>query len=236
MQRPDWIIMDIEGTTTSIHFVHDVLFPYARKQIGHFILGHQDKKAVQICLKQCSDFLEKTESLKVSGTDLLPHLLRWIDEDRKYAPLKELQGMIWQHGYQQGDYTAHLYEDVLPNWNRWKTCGIRLAIYSSGSVMAQQLLFSHTCHGNLSSFISAHYDTRIGNKKEPSSYKSIATSLQTPVKKLYFLSDSVSELEAAQEAGLNCFHIVRPGSQPSDFIPAVSDFNEISDILKQQPS
>lgn len=205
------ILTDIEGTTSSISFVKDVLFPYARTRLPGFVSAHGqrpevrrwlDAVAVEIAASACDD-------------DVIVETLQgWIDQDRKHTALKALQGMIWEAGYRDGDFLAPLYPDVLPALRAWHMAGHRLAVYSSGSVPAQKLLFSHTEAGDLTPLFSGFFDTEIGGKREPDSYRRIAEQLGSAPFDLLFLSDVVAELDAARDAGLRTVLIDRRDDYP----------------------
>ncbi|MCL6618716.1 acireductone synthase [Thermomonas hydrothermalis] len=205
------LLTDIEGTTSSIAFVRDVLFPYARARLPAFVQAHRhdpavrrwlDAVAVEIAAGACDD-------------DVIVETLQgWIDQDRKHTALKALQGMIWEAGYRDGDFLAPLYPDVLPALRAWHTAGHRLAVYSSGSVPAQKLLFSHTEAGDLTPLFSGFFDTEIGGKREPDSYRRIAEQLGSAPFDLLFLSDVVAELDAARDAGLRTVLIDRRDDYP----------------------
>ncbi|WP_240125071.1 acireductone synthase [Thermomonas alba] len=205
------ILTDIEGTTSPIAFVREVLFPYARARLPGFIRAHGqapevrrwlDAVAVEIAAGACDDAV------------IVETLQGWIDQDRKHTALKALQGMIWEAGYRDGDFTAPLYPDVLPALQGWHAAGHRLAVYSSGSVPAQKLLFSHTEAGDLTPLFSGFFDTEIGGKREVSSYRAIAQRLDLAPEAILFLSDVVEELDAAHEAGLRTTLLDRAQDYP----------------------
>jgi enolase-phosphatase E1 len=207
------VITDIEGTTTPIAFVRDVLFPYARARLPAFVAAHPDDP----------DVLEAASL--APGRPVLEALLGWMEADAKVAPLKSLQGRLWHDGYVAGELTGLLYPDVAPALRLWHASGVRLAVYSSGSVAAQRLLFGHTAEGDLTGLFSAFFDTRIGGKREVGSYAAIAASLAAPPGACLFLSDVAAELDAAQSAGLQVCQLVRAedGTVPSSH-PRVADF------------
>jgi len=202
------IVMDIEGTTSSLSFVKEVLFPYAREHLASYIRAHSHEPAV----------IEQIEAARLAAgagdtgpEDIIALLCRWIDEDRKVTPLKALQGMVWAQGYRNGDFYGHVYADVAPILRRWYEQGLTLVVYSSGSVQAQRLLFSHTEGGDLTPLFSDYFDTRVGAKGEAASYRQIAASLDMNAHDILFLSDIDTELEAAQSAGLQVWQLVRGG-------------------------
>ncbi|HLQ26532.1 MAG TPA: acireductone synthase [Acidiferrobacterales bacterium] len=201
------IVTDIEGTTSSLSFVKDVLFPYARAHLAEFIQQHGDDAAVRQLLQEA----RQAAGEKLDDAQLAARLLHWIDEDKKITPLKALQGMIWEQGYRRGHFTSHLYEDAVRNLRRWKEQGIKLYIFSSGSVQAQKLLFAHTEFGDLTPLFSGYFDTRIGAKREPGSYRAIAASIGVAPRHILFLSDIKEELDAARQAGMSTVWLLREG-------------------------
>lgn len=192
------IVTDIEGTTSSISFVHDVLFPYAKQHIAEFVRCNAEDPHVSPYLNDVR--LEAGEDLDLDGIILT--LEQWIDEDRKITPLKALQGLIWEKGYQEGDFHGHIYHDAVENLKQWHSMGIKLYVYSSGSVYAQKLLFSHTEFGDLTPLFDGYFDTKIGAKLEPQSYKTILKQLKLAGHEVLFLSDIEAELDAARQAGM----------------------------------
>ncbi|KYF76732.1 enolase [Sorangium cellulosum] len=193
------VVTDIEGTTSSIAFVKDVLFPFARRRLPAFVASRRDDPAVRRHLDEARA-LAGGVAPGDEGTVAL--LLRWIDEDRKATPLKALQGFLWAEGYARGELTGHVHPDAVAALRAWHARGLRLYIYSSGSIAAQKLLFGHTAHGDLTPLFSGYFDTTTGPKVEPRSYALIARALDLPPADILFLSDSVAELCAAREAGL----------------------------------
>jgi enolase-phosphatase E1 len=218
------IVTDIEGTTSSINFVHNVLFPYARQRIGEFVHHHAEDPQVAPLLNDVRH--ETGETLDLDG--VVRQLTRWIDEDRKATPLKALQGMIWEQGYRNGDFTGHVYADAAERLRVWHDQGIKLYVFSSGSVKAQQLLFGHSDAGDLTPLFSGYYDTRIGNKREAGAYRKIIQDIGLPAGEILFLSDIVEELDAAKQAGMKTTMLVREsGPDTATPHPQARDFNEI---------
>ena len=204
------ILTDIEGTTSSISFVKDVLFPYARQRLPAFVAAHAHEREVRHWLDQVA-----TEHGAMCDDAMVVEVLQgWIDEDRKHTALKALQGMVWQAGYRDGDFTAPLYPDVAPALRAWHAAGHALAVYSSGSVPAQKLLFSHTDAGDLCGLFSGYFDTTSGHKRDPDSYRLIADALDRQPGDVLFLSDVVAELDAAREAGLRTVLLDRRDDYP----------------------
>jgi enolase-phosphatase E1 len=221
------VLLDIEGTTTDIAFVHEVLFPYARKHLAGFVAAEGDVPAVEECLARVAATVWSEEHRRRDRQGLIETLEGWIETDRKHPALKELQGMIWRAGYENNAYTAHLYEDVLPVLKEWRAAGLQVAIYSSGSVAAQQLLFSHTVAGDVTPLLKAYFDLEVGNKREASSYEAIARELRVPPCELLFVSDVCEELDAAAGAGLQTVQMVRPGTEACGRHRAAASFREI---------
>jgi len=206
------IVTDIEGTTSSISFVHEVLFPYASAHLELFVLHNQDTPDVRTQLDEAA----RIAGLVSSDTDaIIQQLLQWITDDKKITPLKAIQGMIWQQGYKNGDFKGHIYEDAYLALMHWKNSGIQLHVYSSGSVTAQKLLFGHTDFGDLNTLFSDNFDTLIGGKKETNSYRKIVEQLKVPAHNILFLSDTVEELDAAKGAGMQTYWLVREGDSPT---------------------
>jgi len=199
------IVTDIEGTTSSLSFVKDVLFPYARARMGEFIHRHAKDPAVQREL----DEVRRISGKKLTDAEVIDQLTRWIDEDRKITPLKNLQGMIWEDGYRQGDFKGHVYHDAMRQLRNWRRQGISIYVFSSGSVQAQKLLFTHTEYGDLTPLFSGYFDTTIGNKREAGSYRKIAEAIGTKPDEILFLSDIIEELDAARAAGMQVIGLVR---------------------------
>jgi len=205
------IITDIEGTTSSLSFVKDVLFPYARERMADFVRGHVKDAAVTRWL----DEVRQIAGSALSNDEVIAQLIRWIDEDKKITPLKALQGMIWEDGYKKGDFKGHMYEDAVRHLRKWKDAGIRLYVYSSGSVLAQKLLFAHTEYGDLMPLFSDYFDTNIGGKREADSYRKISAEIGVAPADTLFLSDIREELDAARAAGMQTRWLVRDGTVDS---------------------
>ncbi len=207
------VLSDIEGTTSSIDFVHQVLFPYSAKALPEFVRTQPAAVSKALLAVQThADFC------KAPGADTqekaIALWLRWIAEDRKETSLKSVQGMIWQQGYQTGAYQAHVYADVPPAFQRWQTQGKLLAIYSSGSIAAQKLFFQYSQAGDLRRFFSDYFDTTSGHKREADSYRAIARALGFIPGQILFLSDIREELDAARRAGLTTTGLSRDPAKP----------------------
>lgn len=220
------ILTDIEGTTSSIAFVKDVLFPYSRERLPGFVAAHANEPEVQHWLRETAREAGASES---DHAAIVATLLRWIAEDRKATPLKALQGMIWREGYETGAYRAHLYPDVAAKLHEWKARGLRLYVYSSGSVAAQQLFFAHSVAGDLTPLFDGYFDTEIGAKRAADSYDRIVSAMGIPTSEVLFLSDVAAELDAASAAGLRTIQLCRPPKTcaPGSKHPCVADFDSI---------
>ncbi len=218
------IVTDIEGTTSSIAFVHDVLFPYAREHMGSFIRAHRNDEVVSALVADvCAEV-----GRSLGEEEVIAQLVRWIDEDKKITPLKALQGLIWQAGYRSGDFTGHVYPDAYENLKKWQQQGMMLYVYSSGSVKAQQLLFGYSDFGDMTPLFSGYFDTRIGAKRETRAYQKIAEAIALPAAEILFLSDLTEELDAARRAGMRTIQLVRDGALSSKAPhPQVTRFDEI---------
>lgn len=222
------ILLDIEGTTTPIRFVYDVLFPYARTRMRAHIAANIDKPEFSTTLQAlaeesaaehakdpCAPALDSPSKESANSADRVADFALWLmDHDRKSTPLKEIQGQIWQEGYEQGAIQGEVYNDVPQAMQRWKNAGLRVAIYSSGSIQAQKLIFGHSTAGDLRQYIDAYFDTTTGPKKEAQSYTDIAQALAVKPSEILFLSDNDEELLAARAAGLEVRLAVRPGNAP----------------------
>ncbi len=216
------ILLDVEGTTSSARFVNEVLFNYARQMLDSYLRSHWDTDEQAHAREQIARDAEsesfaawsKNEPRQQARERLKREVLRLMDRDAKTTGLKELQGLIWQEGFQAGKLKAHVYPDVVPALRRWNEAGLDVRIYSSGSVMAQQLFFSHTDVGDLTMFFKGHYDTTTGPKRSHESYAKIAADMGLPPDEILFLSDTTAELDAARAAGLQTALVVRPENPP----------------------
>ncbi|HEU4765994.1 MAG TPA: acireductone synthase [Pyrinomonadaceae bacterium] len=210
------ILLDIEGTTTPIAFVHDVLFTYARTHVRDYVVQHAAELTTDLAQLRAEHARETEEAPPLTDEpDSIANYVNWlIDRDRKSTGLKSLQGKIWREGYEAGTLKAQVYGDVRPAFERWHKAKLRIAIFSSGSVLAQQLLFAHTEDGDLTPFISDYFDTTVGAKGEAESYRRIAEKLNLTTSEILFISDVVTELEAATAAGMQTRLSIRPGNSP----------------------
>lgn len=231
---PTTILTDIEGTTSSIAFVKDVLFPHARAALPAFVREHGDEPRVRHWL----DAVAIEHGAMCDDAMIVETLQGWIDQDRKHTALKALQGLVWQEGYLAGTLKADIYPDAVAGLRRWHGAGHRLAVYSSGSVPAQQLLFAHTEAGDLSPLFDAWFDTEVGPKRDAGSYRRIADGLGRSPGDIVFLSDVVAELDAAREAGLRTVLLdrIQDYPQPRDAEaanghPRVESFDQVDPYL-----
>ncbi|WP_336368498.1 acireductone synthase [Marinobacter sp. C2H3] len=225
------ILTDIEGTTSSISFVHEVLFPYARDHLPAFVRAHGKEAAVAEQL----DAVARESGVDRKDLDgLIEVLLLWIAEDRKATPLKALQGMVWEEGYTRGELKGHIYPDAADYLQRWHDRGLRLFVYSSGSVKAQKLIFGFTTEGDFTPFFSGYFDTRVGAKREPQAYQTILEELGVSPSSVLFLSDVEAELEAAEAVGLKTVWLVRDGELPDTGRPVARSFDEVDALLRRR--
>ena len=219
------ILLDIEGTTTPVAFVTEVLFPYARRVLRSHLHQHGREPAYQAIIDdlRTEHGLTVPEEAAPSWVDM-PYaeqvgsaaaFAEWLmDRDRKSTALKELQGRLWEDGYRRGALVGDVFPDVRPTLERWRDRGLAVGIFSSGSVLAQQLLFRHSTAGDLTGLLQWYFDTHIGAKSDPQSYRQIAERIAVPPHALMFLSDSTRELDAARDAGLKVRLVLRPGNAP----------------------
>lgn len=219
------IVTDIEGTTSDIRFVHNVLFPYARQHLAAFIREHQDNAEVAAALNAVRIEAELPEADLATITEIL---FSFMDQDRKSTGLKALQGMIWRAGYVNGSFTGHLYPDVLPALKTWQQQGIKLYVYSSGSVAAQKLLFGYSDEGDITGLFSGYFDTHVGAKREVNAYHTIAAEIGLPADQLLFLSDIYQELDAAAEAGWQTLQLIRGDADNQSRHRQVNNFSQIN--------
>jgi enolase-phosphatase E1 len=221
------ILTDIEGTTSSIFFVKDVLFPYAAKHIPDYVRTHQGDAAVGEVLQQTAS----ESGININDVEaLIAQLLQWIRDDKKITPLKTLQGIVWEAGYRNGDYKAHIYSDAAEKLHEWKNAGLDLYVYSSGSVYAQKLFFGFSEAGDINHLFSGNFDTTIGGKKDAASYHAIAKAIGKAIGKaaneILFLSDIREELDAALDAGMQTAWLIRPAD--SNAVPEASCPHQIA--------
>jgi len=224
------IVTDIEGTTTPISFVYETLFPFARRRLERACSAAADDPRLQQALSILrSEFLQQQAGADGTFGDGASFAASLMDQDRKSTGLKALQGLIWEAGYRSGELRATLFDDVPTALERWRDGGLRLRVFSSGSVLAQKLLFGHTQSGDLTSFFDGFHDTTTGAKQQSASYEAIAAAAKLPAADVLYLSDVVAELDGARQAGMHTALLKRPGNpaQPESTHPAVPDFDAI---------
>ena len=230
------ILLDIEGTTTPIDFVHKTLFPFARERMLDFVRENfaairNEIEALGVEHQQDVARGEAPPEFDEKSIESIAAYLRFlIDSDRKSTPLKSIQGKIWQAGYESGELKGEVYNDVLPAFERWKQAGKTIAIFSSGSVLAQKLIFGYSTAGDLTKYISAYFDTTTGAKREVGSYCKIAETLGFAPPEILFISDVTAELEAAQKAGMQVKLSIRPNNpiqENAAEFESIENFGEI---------
>jgi len=236
------VLLDIEGTTTPVDFVYKTLFPFARERVKDYLSRNWDAPEVQADLthlraERAADIAQGLNPPALEGESLADQIgsavayIHWlIDRDRKSTPLKAIQGRIWREGYQTGELLGQVFDDVAPAFERWRSQGKFICIYSSGSELAQRLLFGHTTAGDLTNYIYQYFDTTVGHKIEADSYRRIAEELQLAAAQIVFISDVIAELEAARAAGMKTILSLRPGNHPVESSvthPAVTSFAEL---------
>lgn len=231
------VLLDVEGTTTPVSFVHETLFPFARRAVEGFLTaqGSEHDVLADLALLREERRLDaeaghEPPEFGPAPVDAVGYVQWLIDQDRKSTGLKSLQGRIWKHGYEQGELKGEVYPDVPLAFQRWTEQGRQVCIYSSGSVLAQQLLFRHSTAGDLTPQILTYFDTTTGPKRETASYAAIAAALDREPAQILFLSDVIPELDAAREAGLQVALSIRPGhvapENPTGY-PELSDFRQV---------
>lgn len=248
------VVLDIEGTTTPVSFVYGVLFPYARARLRQFLRGQigdvELGRAISLLREEHAsdsaagehvpEWLDVDADTDVdTDVDALAGYLEWLmDLDRKSPGLKLVQGQIWERGYADGTLRGEVYADVLPALERWRAAGLTIAIYSSGSVLAQRLLFGNSTFGDLTPFIAQYFDTAVGPKRSPDSYRRIAESMRREARELLFISDVDAELQAARSAGFQTLLCVRsPSAAPAtSSSPVVQTFDEIDVPRSSEPA
>ena len=223
------ILTDIEGTTTSLSFVKDVLFPYAYERMPSFVVENRTNPAVAKLIDEVR-YEVNNPVLSLSGA--IEQLKQWIRDDKKITPLKAIQGLMWQQGYASGDFTGHVYPDAVAGLQGWHAQGLQLYVYSSGSVQAQQLLFGYSDAGDLTPLFSGYFDTQVGHKREIGAYQHIAQAIGIAPEHILFLSDIREELDAAQQAGMQTCALVRENQATEGLQhPWVENFAQI-DLTK----
>lgn len=212
------VLLDIEGTTSSVSFVYDVMFPFVRRELEPYLeTAWRTPECRAACEQIASEAVGSGQWASGSTLDqraVRDEVLRLMDGDIKSTGLKALQGLIWERGFDSGELLAHVYDDVPPALLRWNGSGLDVRIYSSGSVQAQRLFFGHTEFGNLLGQFRGHYDTTTGPKRQAASYAAIASDFQQPASEIVFLSDILAELDAARTAGMQTVLVLRPDNKP----------------------
>ncbi len=211
------ILLDVEGTTSSISFVYDVLFAFARKHVGEFLVRNQSDPAVQAAAAALAGETGTTDAAisdPAGATRIALAAIDLMNRDVKSTPLKALQGMIWRNGFESGELVSHVFDDVPNAIAQWADSGLDVRIYSSGSIDAQKLFFGHTSAGDLTSHLRGHYDTTTGPKRAADSYRAIAADMEMEPCEILFISDVGEELDAARQAGMATALAIRPGNRP----------------------
>jgi enolase-phosphatase E1 len=226
MKDVKFVLMDIEGTTTSVSFVYDVLFPYFQKNI-HLLAKLKNVKQVKRAFDEVKEIIEREEGREIiTEEEIIEVLLEWSKQDRKITPLKTVQGILWETAYKTGEIVGHVYPDVPSKLMDWKKMGLKLGVFSSGSIAAQRLLFGYSATGDLNRYFESNFDTTTGSKRDVETYKKIAKKVNFKPSQILFLSDVTEELEAAQKAGFKTIQLVREGTVAS-WSETVEDFHEI---------
>ena len=232
------ILLDIEGTTTPIDFVHVVLFSFARDRVENYLETNFTSPEVQADIEllrteHATDVADNKHPppLDINNTASIAGYVKWlISLDRKSTGLKSLQGKLWREGYEAGELKSQVFDDVRPALKHWQARGLNINIFSSGSVLAQQQLFAHTEAGDLTHFINNYFDTEVGKKGEAKSYRRIAAELGMNAEEILFISDVVEELAAAAEAGMKTLLSIRPGNKPQDNAPNFTQIDSFESI------
>jgi enolase-phosphatase E1 len=222
------VLVDIEGTTSTIAFVHEVLFPYADEHLDAYVAAHREDPDVAQALIDAAQLAGLEPD--VDDATVLAHLHAWIAEDRKATPLKTLQGLIWAEGYAENGLRGHVYPDAAAGLRRWHDAGLALYVYSSGSVEAQRVLFANSVHGDLTPLFSGNFDTAVGSKRASASYSVIADVIGFAPGDVVFLSDVDAELDAARRAGMQTMRLLRPADTPAGATtahPSAVSFDEL---------
>ncbi len=226
------VLTDIEGTTSSIEFVHKVLFPYAREAFPNFLASSKDPEVLALIKKLWIEEIGNPEGNSPDIEQVSSLLQKWIDQDLKQPILKTLQGKVWKEGYASKAYFGHVYPEVASAFANWKNQNLHLAIYSSGSVEAQQLIFGHSEAGDLTTLIDSYFDTKVGAKREVLSYSSIATQLNFKPSEIVFLSDIKEELDAARAAGMRTIQLLREPLPVIGDHATAKNFAEVTQMLE----
>ncbi len=226
-----YILTDIEGTTTSISFVFEVLFPYFKQHFETFVTQNANESFIKDNFELVQKTIQEEENITLDYSAIIQKILHWVDIDRKHIALKNLQGLVWKLGYEKGELKGHIYDDVAHNLIKWHQNNIILGIYSSGSVAAQKLLFGSSIEGDLTKYFSHYFDTKVGEKREKISYQNILNEIKKEndilPNNILFLSDIEQELDAAKEANFQTLQLVRVGTIAGEKHNFVTNFDEI---------
>jgi enolase-phosphatase E1 len=219
------IVTDIEGTTSAIDFVHQVLFPYSTKALPDYVRQHAQQTEIAAIIAQVKAEIKQADAdLEV----IITTLLDWIARDQKITPLKTLQGFIWETGFKNNHFQGHLYQDAYLNLKQWQQAGIKLYVFSSGSIKAQKLLFGYSQYGDLTYLFEGYFDTQVGNKKTVTAYQNIQKAIALPASEILFLSDVIAELDAAKTVGYHTLLLDREKNiDNTQGHNVVSDFDAI---------
>jgi enolase-phosphatase E1 len=232
------VLLDVEGTTSPISFVYGTLFPYARGHLNSFLRERSSDPMVTSAFQELrstnpSDIPDGAPA--ITGRDpireIADYVLWLMDHDRKSAPLKVLQGLIWEQGFTQGELQSEVFDDVPACLLQWHEAGLQTAIYSSGSALAQKMMFTYTPYGDLTNLIAGYFDTGVGPKKQPQSYQRIVADLQVAAEQVMFVSDIAEELEAARTAGLGTALSIRPGNQAQNGAAKYRTIHSLADLF-----
>lgn len=222
--RPSALVTDIEGTTSDIAFVQQVMFPYAYSALPGYLRQHAESPEVAPWIAAVAGEIHTTPD---NLPAVIAALLSWIEADRKHTALKALQGQVWEQAFVSGQFVAHVYPDALAALQRWHAEGLPMYVYSSGSIQAQKLYFGHTEVGDLLPCFRGHFDTTSGGKREAESYRRIAAAIGADPASILFLSDIGAELDAAREAGWQTVQVCREGCEPAPAHPQVQSFDQL---------
>lgn len=224
----EYILNDIEGTTTSVDFVYKTLFPFFIANVHETLQKHQNQATIQSLLAEITQVAQNEYQQTLTHLDdITQFFITLTQKDIKQTTLKTLQGFVWKEGYQKGLLKGHLYEDVQPAFMAWKNAGKKIGIYSSGSVEAQKLIFGTSIFGDLTPLISHYFDTHIGAKRESESYRKIAQEIQIAPEKCLFLSDIEAELDAAKNANMQTAQLIREEATPSTKHNYIQNYTQI---------
>ena len=244
------LLLDIEGTTCPVSYVTETLFPYASANLAPYLETHQHEANIRALIQELETLWQQDtdqeakdllglsrQSAELSGVGgILPYLTFLIRRDRKVTPLKDLQGKIWADGYARGELVGPLFDDVPTSLRRWQQEGLVLAVYSSGSIAAQQLIYQYSNHGDLRFLFSHWFDTHTGSKHDPSSYTLIAETMGCAPQAILFVSDSDSELQAASQSGLEVVCSQRESDKLNGLntYPSINTFHQIQIKLQHE--